>query len=266
MLLQSLSNVHRYFTDGGDRRLDHWLLVHEPIYILCFIVGYLFIVVQGPKWMKNRKPFDLRRALIVYNFFLVALSGWMLYEFMATTIFNPAFNFWCQKIEQEDTSPLQMRQLNVTWWYFFSKIIEFMDTFFFILRKKDRQITFLHIYHHSSVLGLQWACIKWAPGGVGCLAGMFNCFIHVLMYGYYLLAAFGPHMQKYLWWKRYLTRLQITQFLIVFLHTTYALRLDCGFPRSFLHLLWLYMLTLFMLFSHFYTLAYTAKKEEQKTK
>ncbi len=43
----------------------------------------------------------------------------------------------------------------------------------------------------------------------GTFAGMFNCFIHVLMYGYYMLAAFGPHMQKYLWWKKYLTKLQI---------------------------------------------------------
>ena len=42
-----------------------------------------------------------------------------------------------------------------------------------------------------------------------CFAGMLNCFIHVVMYSYYLLAALGPHMQKYLWWKRYLTRMQL---------------------------------------------------------
>lgn len=36
-----------------------------------------------------------------------------------------------------------------------------------------------------------------------------NSFIHVLMYVYYGLAAMGPHMQKYLWWKRYLTIMQI---------------------------------------------------------
>jgi len=31
---------------------------------------------------------------------------------------------------------------------------------------------------------------------------MLNCFIHTLMYAYYMLSAFGPHMQKYLWWKK----------------------------------------------------------------
>lgn len=29
------------------------------------------------------------------------------------------------------------------------------------------------------------------------------------MYSYYFLSALGPHMQKYLWWKKYLTRMQI---------------------------------------------------------
>ena len=29
------------------------------------------------------------------------------------------------------------------------------------------------------------------------------------MYGYYGLAAIGPHMQKYLWWKKYLTMIQL---------------------------------------------------------
>lgn len=38
---------------------------------------------------------------------------------------------------------------------------------------------------------------------------MANSFIHVLMYTYYGLAALGPHIAKYLWWKKYLTILQL---------------------------------------------------------
>jgi len=38
---------------------------------------------------------------------------------------------------------------------------------------------------------------------------MINSFVHVLMYTYYGLSALGPHMQKYLWWKKYLTRVQL---------------------------------------------------------
>jgi hypothetical protein len=36
-----------------------------------------------------------------------------------------------------------------------------------------------------------------------------NSFVHVLMYSYYGLAALGPKVQKYLWWKKYLTWIQL---------------------------------------------------------
>lgn len=37
------------------------------------------------------------------------------------------------------------RDDRVLWWYYFSKLIEFLDTIFFVLRKKTSQITFLHV-------------------------------------------------------------------------------------------------------------------------
>lgn len=36
-----------------------------------------------------------------------------------------------------------------------------------------------------------------------------NALIHVLMYLYYGLASCGPKIQKYLWWKKYLTIIQM---------------------------------------------------------
>lgn len=38
---------------------------------------------------------------------------------------------------------------------------------------------------------------------------MVNSFVHVVMYTYYGLAGLGPKVQKYLWWKRYVTILQL---------------------------------------------------------
>lgn len=55
--------------------------------------------------------------------------------------------------------------INVLWWYYFSKLIEFMDTFFFILRKNNHQITFLHIYHHATMLNIWWFVMNWIPCG-----------------------------------------------------------------------------------------------------
>lgn len=38
-----------------------------------------------------------------------------------------------------------------------------------------------------------------------------NSSIHVVMYAYYGLSACGSHIQKYLWWKPYLTQAQIVR-------------------------------------------------------
>ena len=53
------------------------------------------------------------------------------------------------------------------WIYYFSKLIELLDTFFFILRKKNNQVTFLHVYHHATMPFIWWAGIKWFAGGMG---------------------------------------------------------------------------------------------------
>ena len=52
--------------------------------------------------------------------------------------------------------------------------------------------------------------------------GFLNTFVHTVMYSYYLLAALGPRVRPYLWWKKYLTKLQLTQFVAIFLHAAQA--------------------------------------------
>lgn len=36
--------------------------------------------------------------------------------------------------------------------------------------------------------------------------------MHICMYFYYMMSAMGPQYQKYLWWKKYMTELQIVSF------------------------------------------------------
>jgi hypothetical protein len=53
----------------------------------------------------------------------------------------------------------------IVWIFYFSKIFEFMDTFIMALRYRFRQITFLHVYHHSSIFFTWWFVVRNAPGG-----------------------------------------------------------------------------------------------------
>lgn len=53
----------------------------SPLPQTIIIVAYIYFVTSlGPRIMENRKAFDLKGVLIVYNFGVVALSLYMCYE------------------------------------------------------------------------------------------------------------------------------------------------------------------------------------------
>merc|ERR1712150_202043 len=154
------------------------------------------------------------------------------------------------------------RMASVSWWFFFSKIIELADTVFFIMRKKDEQLTFLHVYHHFTMIINWWMAVKWVPVGQSFFVGSINSFVHMLMYTYYALAALGPHMQKYLWWKRYMTRIQLIQFVLVVSHTGYSMFKPCNYPWLYNYITFYYTWTVLFLFLHFYYNTYVLKKSK----
>ena len=43
-------------------------------------------------------------------------------------------------------------------------ILLFHRQIFFILRKKNAQVSFLHVYHHTTMFFIGWAGAKWLPG------------------------------------------------------------------------------------------------------
>lgn len=92
--------------------------------------------------------------------------------------------------------------------YLLAKVSELLDTIFFILRKKNNQVTFLHVYHHAVMVFVTWTALKYEPTFALVFMGMLNSFVHIVMYTYYGLSAY-PNLVKYLWWKKYITKLQL---------------------------------------------------------
>lgn len=155
---------------------------------------------------------------------------------------------------------------NAVYYYFLSKLIELLDTVFFVLRKKQRQISFLHVYHHGMMPICAWIGVRYVAGGHATLLGWINAFVHIIMYTYYMLSAFGPHVQKYLWWKKYLTSLQLIQFSIILVHNLNLLfwRTDCQFPKFLAFLLTLNAVLFLYLFGSFYVQNYIKNKTNKK--
>ncbi|XP_022106344.1 elongation of very long chain fatty acids protein 4-like [Acanthaster planci] len=248
----------------ADPRTKDWFLMDSPVPSYSLVMLYLMVVWWGPRYMADRKPFDLKYIMMAYNLALVVLSAYMFKEFFVTTILNPNFNSVCQAVDYSE-DPMALRLAAVCWWFFFSKVIELLDTVIFILRKKNSQITFLHVYHHSTMVLLWWIGVRWVAGGNSYSSGMVNCLIHTLMYSYYFLSALGPSVQPFLWWKKYLTSLQLLQFFGIMIHSFVTLYLDCGFPDPYVYALIGYLISHIILFSNFYRKSYGNKDKKKKS-
>ncbi|KAK9989933.1 hypothetical protein SO802_030172 [Lithocarpus litseifolius] len=99
------------------------------------------------------------------------------------------------------------------WAYIFylSKILEFGDTLLIILTNSIQRLTFLHVYHHATVLLM---CYLWLHTSQSLfpVALITNALVHLVMYTYYLLCAMGVRPK----WKRLVTNIQIVQFVFSF--------------------------------------------------
>nr|XP_050844908.1 elongation of very long chain fatty acids protein 7-like isoform X1 [Vespula vulgaris] len=255
---------HFLFHDLSDPRTRNWFLVSSPVPGASILIGYhYFIHSWGPKYMEHRKPFQMKNVLVMYNLIQVLLSTWIFIEGLSSAWLTK-YSFKCEPVDFSE-SPEALKIARIVHVYFLAKLTELLDTVFFVLRKKEKQVTFLHVYHHTVMPMIAWGATKYYPGGHGTFIGLINSFVHIVMYTYYLLAALLPQYQKYLWWKKYITTLQMGQFCLAFLHNSQLLLYDCGYPR------WSVVLTLpnaiffYLLFSDFYKMAYEPDRRKKST-
>ncbi|XP_051626710.1 elongation of very long chain fatty acids protein 7-like isoform X3 [Manacus candei] len=161
---QKTQEFYNWVLESGDPRTDPWPLVYSPLPVTLIFASYLLVVALGPFLMRQQRPLELRGLLVAYNLAMMALSCYMFYEFLVTSVLGN-YSYLCQPVDYSQ-SELGMRQMaKVCWWFFFSKVIELLDTVFFILRKKQEQVTFLHVYHHGTMLFNWWSGVKYVPGG-----------------------------------------------------------------------------------------------------
>jgi len=234
--------------------MDGWPFMESVKPTLACLAMYYTMVYFGPRIMKDRKPFSLRWILVVYNLFITFLNAYIFWE-LALGSARLHYSWFCQPfVSSQD--PESLRIARALYLYFISKLIEFCDTLFFIMRKKNNQLSFLHMYHHSTMFFFWWMGCRWCPGGSAWLGPMINSLIHVLMYSYYALSTFGPTVRKFLWWKQYLTVLQLVQFTGGLCLGINAILTGCKFTRWMQYLLVFYMLSFMVLFGNFYKNAY----------
>lgn len=73
----------------------------NPLPTIGLVLAYLtWVLVVGPLWMRDRKPFNINSILVVYNAFQVTLSAYMFYEVsFFLSFFSFYFSFiWCLSV------------------------------------------------------------------------------------------------------------------------------------------------------------------------
>jgi len=210
--------------------------------------------------MEKREPYDLKHIMLAYNAFQVVLCTYIVTR--VTSVDNPfewLFSFGC-RFQADRDRDIAEKAWAGTYWYLIAKLLDLLDTVFFVLRKKSNQISFLHVYHHTLMASITWYYLKYVPAENGIFAGLVNSLVHVFMYIYYGLSALGPEVQKFLWWKKYITWIQLIQFVIVVLYMTVSMMFSCHVDRLLTSVFIVNGFIFLYLFGNFYRNTYIKKR------
>lgn len=189
----------------------------------------------------------MRPILIFHNFCCSIIS-----------IYTAASSFYGIYEQKSIFSLKPSDRLRISFYfYWLSKNIELLDTLFMILRRRIRQVTFLHVYHHSGMVVFSEFAYRYCPYPAIALPLGINSVIHIFLYYYYGICSLHPGNPPK--WKKRLTQFQLVQFFIGVIHTSFGYLYHgfCIYGS-------LYGLTMILLFSNFYYNAFIAKRGKKQ--
>lgn len=255
------------YVKHADPRVKQLPLVFSPLPMLIILSLYLlFVLHYGPKWMEKRQPFQLKFVMRIYNALQVVANLILFVYGIQNSYGHKKFSFTCQPVDPTNTETWMMRLLNVSYGYYLTKYLDLFDTVFIVLRKKNQQITFLHVYHHAGMVFAVYAFMTFMPGSHSTMLGVINLLVHTVMYSYYFVTSLRP-IQETLWWKRYITQLQLAQFGYLAIHFLLVIiRNPCGHPAVVTFVGFIQNLFMFALFFEFYYKSYMKKPKQTEKK
>jgi elongation of very long chain fatty acids protein 4 len=248
-----LSAIDAYFhgaTHPMSLKLPMMGVYNVTFAILLYFVslGALYYIGQAVGKLK------LKSFGILHNFFLFALSLYMWFA-IAVTAIAAGYRLWNNGVDENNEFAWPMAKL--VWLFYVSKLPEFVDTVIMMLKHNYRQVSFLHLYHHSTIFAIWFLVVSEGPGGDSYFSAFLNSGVHVVMYGYYfgtMVSSEEGKFRKFLNSIKFMiTKGQMTQFALNACQSTY-LHFFVEEPLLPLHLskvLFVYMLTLLALFGNF---------------
>ena len=257
--------VLRYIEGHADPR--RIVAFNNKTWTVCLYATaiYLFLVFQGRRWMRDRKPFNLRKTLFLWNVGLAVFSFFGTFSVLPRVLHS----FYHYGVDHTVcfSDGLVIPRIAI-WCYIFglSKLLELGDTAFIVLRKSP--LPFLHWYHHVTVLIYTTYGIN-SPNAVGSIFGGMNYFVHSIMYSYYALRANGVRVPR--WVAQAITTLQLSQMFVGVFVTLRAFYNDrsgrvpgCTVRDDLFFMATLMYFSYAVLFLHFFYQKYCSSKSKSK--
>lgn len=232
--------------------------------ILYFSVLYLMAVFGGKAVMANRPRYELRYALFFWNACLAVFS---LVGTLRTTpeFFHVLYNYGFH--HSVCNNSFAFNPITGFWGTLFvlSKLPEFLDTAFIVLRKQ--KLIFLHYYHHLATAVFLWygytdhsSVARW----IYCM----NFSVHTVMYGYYACRALKYRVPRAI--SMCITIFQISQMIAGTVVACYVFNatvkgIKCDIHPDLVYLSIFIYLSYFVLFSNFFVQAYLLKSNSVDT-
>jgi len=207
---------------------------------LCFFglsAFWVFGVFALVNLMMTRSPVKVKVLMQIYNVVQILVCGYMTLGLSACLGFPNIFGISTEFDKAGE-------------WFVFvhylSKYLDWFDTLWIILNKKRSQLSFLHVYHHGTIVAV-WGMLLHAGVGSGAVryGALINSVTHVIMYSHYLWTSFGLKNP----FKKYITMWQISQFYSCLVHAFLVLFFDTTRVQQFAWIQVLYQLTMVYLFS-----------------
>lgn len=78
--MKILIESYYYYMSRGDNRVKSWFGMETPWLTFGFLGLYVVAIYWIKQVMSNRKQFELRHFMIIYNFFQVIASFYIFFE------------------------------------------------------------------------------------------------------------------------------------------------------------------------------------------
>jgi hypothetical protein len=110
-------------------------------------VLYGSMIYFGKRIMSTRKPLNPKNAMLVYNVYQSLINGFMAF-WLVFQAYRAGFTVWGN---YEDHSVKGFNIAFGMWMHYNNKYLELFDTFFMVVKKKDEQISFLHVRRNARI-------------------------------------------------------------------------------------------------------------------